>query len=69
MGLLALEQHAEKTAAEGVVNLYNFCAGLSLIALGMLYFVMVRACVRACRPEGMFVRRLRFECGHHPRFT
>lgn len=46
VGLLALEQHAEKTAAEGVVNLYNFCAGLSLIVLGVLYFVMVRACVR-----------------------
>lgn len=43
VGLLALEQHAEKTAAEGVVNFYNFCAGLSLIALGVLYFVMVRA--------------------------
>lgn len=42
VGLLALEQYAEKTASAGAVNLYIFCAGMGLVALGVLYFCMVR---------------------------
>lgn len=48
VGLLALEQGQERTAAEDFVNLYIFAAGLGMIGLGVLYAIMVSAaCVNA----------------------
>lgn len=55
VGLLALEQGQERTAAEDWVNLYIFAAGLGMIGLGVLYAIMVSA---TCFKPEMYVYML-----------
>jgi len=49
VGLLALEQEAERRAAVNLANLFIFFAGLGLVGLGILYFFMGILCLKGVR--------------------
>jgi len=49
VGLLALEQEAERTSAVNMVNLFIYSAGLGLVGLGTLYFMMGLLCLKGVR--------------------
>ncbi|EWM28473.1 Golgi apparatus membrane protein TVP15 [Nannochloropsis gaditana] len=49
VGLLSIKQEVEHEARINIVNVFIYCAGLGLIGLGVLYFVMGVFCLKGVR--------------------